>query len=308
MRVLITGGAGYVGTSLIPLLLEQGHTVRVLDNLMFGGDQLLPCFRHATFEFMKGDIRDPEDVRQATHNQDAVIHLAAIVGYPACRKNPDLADDVNVGGARNLAAHLSRGQVVLLGSTGSIYGEVIGICSENTPLRPLSHYGQTKQLAEQHLREHCTTIAYRFATGFGLSPRMRLDLLINDLVHKALTQQYLVVYEQQFMRTFIHVRDMGQAFLFGLEHANQMVGQVYNVGSEQLNYSKRAICELIQQHIKCYVHYANSGEDADKRNYEVSYQKIGAIGYRTSITVEDGIAELVRGIHVLNGRTLYSNA
>jgi nucleoside-diphosphate-sugar epimerase len=307
-RILVTGGAGYVGTSLIPQLLERQYHVRVLDNLMFGGDQLLPFFANKRFEFTKGDVRNAQDVREAVTGCDVVIHLAAIVGYPACRKDPTLAEEVNVRGTKNIASAVSRDQLVLFGSTGSNYGAVEEICTEETPLTPLSLYGQTKTLAEADLLEHCSTIAFRFATAFGLSPRLRLDLLINDFTYRAVTQQYLVVYEKNFMRTFIHVSDMGRAFLFGLDNASKMTGQVFNVGADKMNFSKEQICRLIESQVKCYVHYAEVGEDADKRNYSVSYDRVGKLGFDTTISVEDGIAELIRGFQVLRFHNPYANA
>lgn len=307
MKILVTGGAGYVGTSLIPQLLEKGHQVRVLDCLMFGGDQLLPFFRNNNFEFKKGDVRNSQDVEDAVKGQDVVIHLAAIVGYPACRKDPQLAEEVNVHGTKNVAAAVSRQQLVLFGSTGSNYGAVEDICTEESPLNPLSLYGQTKTMAEAHLLEHCSTVAFRFATAFGLSPRLRLDLLVNDFTYKAVTQQYLVVYEKHFMRTFIHVHDMGRAFCFAIENANKMRGQVYNVGADAMNFSKEQICKLIEARVKCYVHYADVGEDADKRNYVVSYKKLNSLGYKTSIAVEQGIDELVHGFQVISVKSPYAN-
>lgn len=307
MKILVTGGAGYVGTSLIPQLLSRGHQVRVLDNLMFGGDQLLPFFRSDNFEFQKGDVRNPHDVRNAVRGCDAVVHLAALVGYPICRKEPKMAEEVNVQGTHNVAAAVSKKQLVLFGSTGSNYGAVEDICTEDTPLNPLSLYGQTKTLAEKHLLENCSTVAFRFATAFGLSPRLRLDLLINDFTYRAVSQQYLVVYEKHFMRTFIHVHDMGRAFVFAIDNADRMTGQVYNVGSDSMNYSKEQICNLIEAQVKCYVHYAEVGEDADKRNYVVSYKKLSGLGYETTITVEQGIAELAKGFQVLSFKNPYSN-
>lgn len=308
MKILVTGGAGYVGTSLIPQLLDKGHEVRVLDNLMYGGDQLLPFFRNPNFEFQKGDVRNLEDVRAATKGVDTIIHLAAIVGYPGCRKDPILAEEVNVGGTKNVISASSRGQLILYGSTGSNYGSVEEVCTEETPLNPLSLYGQTKTLAERMLLEERPTIAYRFATAFGVSPRLRLDLLINDFTYKAVTEQYLVVYEKHFMRTFIHVYDMGRAFLFGLENSDSMTGQIYNVGSEEMNYSKEDVCNLVKEHTKVYVHYADVGEDVDKRNYLVSYKKIGTLGYGTTLTVDEGIDELIRAFQVVQIKNRYSNA
>jgi len=307
MKIVVTGGAGYVGTSLIPQLLAQGHHVRVLDSLLFGGDQLLPFFRNANFEFQKGDVRSVADVKSAVKGCDVVIHLAAIVGYPACRKEPKVAEEVNVQGTKNVAAAVSKDQLVLFGSTGSNYGAVEDICTEETPLNPLSLYGQTKTIAETHLMANCSTIAFRFATAFGLSPRLRLDLLINDFTHRAVTQQYLVVYEKHFMRTFIHVHDMGRVFVFAIDNAAKMRGQIYNVGSDKLNFSKEEVCKLIESQVKCYVHYAEVGQDADKRNYTVSYKKINSLGYDTTISVERGISELVRGIQVLSFKNPYCN-
>ena len=307
MNILVTGGAGYVGTTLLPLLLEKGHKVRVLDSLLFGGAPLLPFFSNPNFDFVGGDIRNVDDVRHAIENQDIIIHLAAIVGYPACRKEPSIAEAVNIGGTDNLIKEVSKNQVVVFASTGSNYGSVEGICTEETPLNPLSLYGQTKTVAERRLLENCNAIVYRFATGFGVSPRLRLDLLINDFVYKALTEGYLVVYESHFQRTFIHVRDMARAFLFAVDNADKMVGQAYNVGSEEMNLSKQDVCEKIKNTINCHVHYADVGEDLDKRNYVVSYEKINSLGYDTNITVNEGIDELVRALKVIQIKTQYSN-
>ena len=307
MKVLVTGGAGYVGTSLLPQLLAAGHHVRILDNLSYGGDQILPFFRNPNFEFQKGDIRNIDDLKTAISGRDVVVHLAAIVGYPACRKNPELATSVNVTGTKNIASLVSKDQLVLYGSTGSNYGAVEEICTEETPLNPLSLYGQTKTMAEAYLLENASTIAFRFATAFGVSPRLRLDLLINDFVYRGLTQQYLVVYEKHFMRTFIHVHDMGRSFLFAIENAGKMRGQVYNIGSENMNYSKEDICKLIQKQVNCYVHYADVGEDVDKRNYVVSYEKVRSLGYTTTITVEQGIGELVSALGAISSSTPYTN-
>lgn len=307
MNVLVTGGAGYVGTTLIPQLLEKNYNVTVFDNLMFGGDYILPFFRNQNFSFIKGDIRDLSELKKATKGADVIIHLAAIVGYPACRKDPELAKSVNVEGTKNVIRATSKEQLILFGSTGSNYGAVEEICTEETPLNPLSLYGQTKTLAESMLLNERTTIAWRFATAFGVSPRMRLDLLINDFTYKALTQGYLVVYEKHFMRTFIHVHDMGRVFLFGIENNEKMKGNVYNVGDEKMNYSKEDICKMIEKKTGAYIHYADIGEDADKRNYVVSYKKINELGYRTTITVEEGIDELIKALKAVEFRTPYTN-
>lgn len=306
-KILITGGAGYVGTSLIPQLLEKKHKVICFDNLLFGGDSILPFFRNENFSFIKGDIRDKSALAAAVKDADIIIHLAAIVGFPACRKEPELAKSVNVDGTRNLIDVSSPDQLIMYGSTGSNYGSVEEECTEETPLNPLSMYAQTKALAEKMLIDRGNTIAWRFATAFGVSARLRLDLLINDFTYKALTQGYLVVYEKHFMRTFIHVHDMGRVFLFGIENSNVMKNNVYNVGNEAMNYSKEDICEIIKKKTNAYVHFADIGEDADKRNYIVSYEKIKKLGYHTTITVEEGIDELVRALKAVQFRTPYTN-
>jgi nucleoside-diphosphate-sugar epimerase len=308
MKILITGGAGYVGTSLIPQLLKNKYKVHVYDNLLFGGDAILPFFRDPNFEFTRGDIRNLEHLKKIVKDKDVIIHLAAIVGFPACRKDPDLAKSVNVDGTQNLINATTKDQLIIYGSTGSNYGDVENICTENTPLNPLSIYGQTKTLAEKMIMDNRKAIAWRFATAFGVSPRLRLDLLVNDFTYKAVKEGYLVVYEKHFMRTFIHVYDMGRAFIFGIENIRRMINNVYNVGSENMNYSKEQICELIKKQTKAYVHYADVGEDADKRNYVVSYKKINDLGFDTTITVEEGIEELTKVCNAIEFRNPYSNA
>ena len=308
MKILVTGGAGYIGSVLVPLLLENRFRVRVLDNLMYGGASLLPVVRNPHFEFIRGDVRDARVVDEAIAGCDGVIHLAAIVGFPACRRHPELAQSVNVEGTKTVSDATGRERLVLFGSTGSNYGALIDdVCTEETPLNPLSHYGKTKTSAERYLMEHCDAIAYRFATAFGVSPRMRLDLLVNEFVYTAIKMRYLVVYEAQFMRTFIHVHDIARAFLFALENADRMHGQIFNVGSEGMNYSKAELCEMIRSRVDFYLHYADFEQDADKRNYVVSYKKIDDLGFGTTITLQDGIDELVRGVDVLEFKTPYTN-
>jgi len=308
MRILVTGGAGYIGSVLVPQLLAKSHRVRVIDSLMYGGEGLLPVVRDPGFEFVRGDIREPDAMKSALQGIEAVIHLAAIVGFPACRKDPDQASEVNLGGSKLLADILGRGRLVLYGSTGSNYGAIPdGVCTEETPLNPVSLYAQTKAAAEQYLLEKCDAVAYRFATAFGISPRLRLDLLVNDFVFRAMRQRHLVVYEREFMRSFIHVSDMARAFLFALDNTDQMTGQIYNVGSDGMNYSKQQICELLQGKLDFYLHYAEMGKDLDERNYVVSYRKISALGYKTLVTVPNGIDELIRGLELVKVKEPYSN-
>lgn len=308
MKILVTGGAGYVGSELIPHLLREGHTVRVLDSLMFGGRSILPCFGFPNFQFVKGDIRDAAAIRECVKDVDTIIHLAAIVGYPACKKDTRLAKEINVDGARLVNEARSKSQRLIFASTGSNYGALVGdLCREDTPLNPLTDYGKTKTEAEKLFLDRGNVVIYRFATAFGISPRLRLDLLINDFVYRAVKERNLIIYEKHFKRTFIHVRDMGRSFQFALRNFEKMKDQAYNVGSESQNFSKEEIARLIQKHVRYYLHFAEVGKDEDQRNYEVSYQKINALGFQTTVSVEQGIEELIAAMQVIEIHSEYSN-
>jgi len=308
VKILVTGGAGYVGSVLIPYLLANNYEVTIYDNLMFGGDQLIPYFRNPNFHFVLGDVRDKAFLAEQMRGKDVIIHLAAIVGYPACRKDPALAEAVNVTGTQNVIAGLAGHQQIIYASTGSNYGSVDTICTEDTPLNPLSLYGTTKTLAEQMTLQCANSVVFRFATAFGVSPRLRLDLLINDFTYKCVSQGYLVVYEKEFKRTFIHVTDMANAIVMAIQKPDQMAGQAYNVGGDNMNKTKKEICDAIAARTGAYIHYADVGEDADKRNYEVSYAKINALGFQTQVSIEEGIDELARVAKVVNLNSNYFNA
>jgi nucleoside-diphosphate-sugar epimerase len=282
-KILVTGGAGYVGTALIPKLLDKGYEVTVFDNLMVGGNQLLPFFNKRNFRFVKGDIRDYNALKAVVEANDIIIHLAAIVGFPACRLNPELAKEVNIDGTVNLIKACGPNKPILYGSTGSNYGSVTNICTEETPLNPLSLYGETKTQAEKLLVDRGNTIAYRFATAFGVSPRLRLDLLINDFTNKCLRDGYLVVYEKNFMRTFIHVSDIAESFLFGIDN---WIGNKTNA----------------------FIHFEDIGSDADKRNYIVSYDKINQLGFDVKVSLEEGIDEIYKALKVIDFNDVYTNA
>jgi nucleoside-diphosphate-sugar epimerase len=308
MRILVTGGAGYVGSTLVPMLLEQGHRVRVLDTLKFGGLGLLPCCSNRFFELQKGDVCDPAAVRTALDGVDAAIHLAAIVGYPACKKEPQLAQTINVQGTANLLRHRKPDQRVLFASTGSIYGSIPDyVCNEDTPRAPITLYGETKATAEQMVLDAGNSLAYRFATAFGVSNRMRLDLMPNDFTYQAVHNRNLIVYEGGFKRTFVHVRDMARSFIFALERWNEVKDDVYNVGHETMNFTKEDVAKKILEHVDYYLHFAEVGSDADQRNYEVSYEKIRSKGFETTIDLDRGISELVRAARLIEFQSPFAN-
>ena len=306
-KVFITGGAGYIGCVLTPMLLKQGYKVTVYDNLIYGGDGLMVNFSDPNFKFVKGDIRNKELLQREVEGHDVVIHLAAIVGYTACRKDEKQAHQINHEGTKNVVDCLDGKQLLLYGSTGSNYGAIDGVCTEDSPLNPLSVYGVTKTRGEEEVMKYDNSVAFRFATAFGASPRLRLDLLVNDLSYSAYVQKYIAVYESHFMRTFIHVKDIASVFLFTIENENLMSGEVYNVGSNSMNHSKGDVCKLIQSKFDCYVHYADFDNDADKRDYVVSYDKIRSLGYDTTITVQEGIDELFDIFPVVSIQNKYRN-
>lgn len=308
MRILVTGGAGYVGSTLVPMLLEQGHKVRVYDMLKFGGHGLLPCCQNRYFELMRGDVCDRDGLKKALDGVDAVVHLAAIVGYPACKKEPQLAQATNVDGTRNLLDLRRPDQKVIYASTGSVYGSIPDyVCNENTPTGPITLYGETKAAAETMVLEAGNSVAYRYATAFGVSNRMRLDLMPNDFTYQAVKNRNLIVYEGGFKRTFVHVRDMARSIMFALDKWDSMKDDVYNVGHESMNFTKEEIARQVLKHVNYYLHFAEVGTDADKRNYEVSYEKIRAKGFETTIDLDRGIAELARACNLIEFQNPFAN-
>ena len=309
MKVLVTGGAGYVGSVLVGKLLEKGIKVCVVDNLMYdNGFTLIPYFNTPKFQFIKGDVRDKKLMKSLVHNFEHVVHLAAIVGFPACRKNPQLTREVNVHSTKYISSLLSNDQGVVYASTGSNYGIIENeICTEETPLNPISLYGKTKTKAEEIFLNENGAVAYRFATAFGLSPRMRLDLLINDFVYQAINNKTLVMFEKSFKRTFIHVNDMADSIIYAIENYDKMKNNTYNVGGDFNNYNKEEIALMIKERVDYYLHFAEFGEDEDKRNYEVSYKKINDKGFHIKTTVQDGINELIKACPALDVRSKYKN-
>ena len=306
-RVVVTGGAGFVGSVLVRWLLATGYRVHVVDNLMYGGHSLLPVFIHPHFTFEELDILDRDSLAHSLGDADAVIHLAAYVGYPLCKKEPERATAVNVQGTRNVLDLTPPDVPLMYASTGSNYGEVDGICTEDTPLNPLSLYGENKTLAERMCMERPNSVSFRFATAFGLAPRLRLDLMINDFTHQALIKRYLLVYERHFRRTFIHVQDMARAFVHTLGQFEAMKDKVYNVGDDSMNFTKEDITTMLSERTDYLLYFADIGSDDDKRDYAVSYERIRATGYRTAVSMEHGLDELIAGLRLVRIRNPHSN-
>jgi nucleoside-diphosphate-sugar epimerase len=302
LRVLVTGGAGYIGTTLVPGLLQAGFHVTVLDNLMYGQATLLDCCSNARFDFIRGDIRDFELTKRLLSRFDVVIPLASIVGAPACKRDPVSARDVNLDAHLNLVKNSSNDQWLLFPTTNSGYGigEADELCTEESPLRPISAYARTKVEVEEAFLEKGNAITYRLATVFGMSPRMRMDLLVNDFVYRALKDRVLVLFEEHFRRNYIHVKDVANAFMFGLQSFDNMKGEPYNVGLSSANLTKRELAEKIKSHVpELYIHSASIGEDPDKRDYLVSNDKLESLGWRSEHTLDDGIRELVIGYGII---------
>jgi nucleoside-diphosphate-sugar epimerase len=306
-KVVITGGAGYIGSTLVPILLAKGYRVHVIDNLTFGGQALVPHFIHPNFTFTEADVRDRSTLKKELSGCQVVIHLAALVGYPLCKKLPREAVDVNVQGARNVLELAPSDCRFIYASTGSNYGEVEGVCTEQTPLNPLSLYGRTKTEAEAMFLDAENSVSLRFATAFGLSPRLRLDLLINDFTWQAIHQRYLVVYEKHFRRTFIHVKDIANGIAFVIEAGRCDGHKVFNVGHESLNYTKEDIVNLLKQRLDFLVHFAEIGTDADKRDYEVDYSRIRSVGFSTEVDIALGLKELIGGLRLIHPKNPFSN-
>jgi nucleoside-diphosphate-sugar epimerase len=309
MRILVTGGAGYIGSVLVPALLEDGHEVTVVDSFMYGQTSLLDCCVHASLRVIRGDVRDVRLMPKLVAKNDAVLPLACLTGAPLCDKDPWTAQAVNHDAVRDIAERLSREQILIFPSTNSGYGlgEESIECTEETPLRPISHYGRLKVELEKFLLDRGNCVTFRFATLFGTSPRMRLDLLVNDFTYRAAVDRFVVLFEPHFKRNYLHVRDGARAFRHALANYASMKGRPYNVGLSDANISKWELCHAIQKHFPGFTYtVAEIGKDPDQRNYVVSNARIEATGYRTTIGLDAGIQELARAYQILR-RSEFAN-
>lgn len=301
MKILITGGAGYLGSVIVERLLNVGYEVTVLDKLLFNQTSLLQYTSYPKFKFIYGDVRNESLLEELCKEADAIIPLAAIVGFPACAADPKLAKEINFDQIFNIV-RFAKNKKILYPNTNSGYGIGVGQteCTEESPLTPISVYGQTKCDAENFLRANTSAITFRLATVFGVSPRMRTDLLVNDFVYKAITDKYIIVFEKTFKRNFIHIEDVASAFLFMLNHYDKYKGEVFNVGLSSANLSKQELLEKIQSHVKDFaVSYNDFYEDPDKRDYIVSNAKIEATGWLPQWDLDRGIKQLIQGYQMI---------
>lgn len=308
-RILVTGGAGYLGSTLVPELLKDGHHVTVLDSFLFRQNSLAHCCHYDSFDVVNGDIRNREIIKPLLAKADIVIPLAALVGAPMCAKDPVAATTVNHDAILMMLKELSQDQWILMPTTNSAYGsgDKDNFCTEESPLRPISRYAIDKVAIEKELMQHPNAISFRLATVFGMSPRMRLDLLVNDFAYRAVYDRFVVLFESHFKRNYIHVRDVMRVFRHGIANHTSMRGNIFNVGLSEANVSKWELCEHIKKQVPDFVFQeAEVGKDPDQRNYIVSNAKLEATGFRPEVSLDAGIAELVKGYRMIKN-TVYGN-
>ncbi len=308
-NILVTGGAGYLGSTLVPELIAAGHKVTVLDNFMYGQNSLAHVCHDPRFEVVRGDVRIESVVLPLLKKADIIIPLAAYVGAPLCARDPVGATTTNHDAILMMLKHASKHQRVLMPTTNSAYGtgDEKNFCTEDSPLRPISLYAIEKVKVEKELMQHPNATSFRLATVFGMSPRMRIDLLVNDFTYRAVHDRFVVLFEASFKRNYVHVRDVARAFLHGIDHYEKTNGQIFNVGLSDANVSKRDLCEVIQKQVADFTFIeAPIGKDPDQRNYIVSNAKIKATGYHPGVSLDAGIRELIKGFTMIRN-TRYGN-
>jgi len=307
--ILVTGGAGYLGSILVPELLAAGHRVTVLDNFMYLQNSLAAVCANPKFDVVNGDARSADTIRPLLKSADVIIPLAAIVGAPLCKKDPIAATTTNRDAIEMLCGMLSVEQRVIVPITNSGYGvgEKGKFCTEDSPLRPISLYGRDKVEAEKIVLARGNAISLRLATVFGMAPRMRIDLLVNDFVYRAINDRFVVLFEAHFKRNYIHIRDVARAFIHAMDKFEEMKGRPYNVGLSNANLSKAELCARIKLQVPGFQYIeAPIGEDPDKRDYIVSNARIEATGYGPAYLLDDGIGELIKGFRMIRN-TVYGN-
>ena len=303
MNILVTGGAGYIGSVLVPNLLSQGHAVTVIDNFMYKQTSLASSIRDVKLSLVFGDVRDESLMKEHLSKADVIIPLAAVVGAPACDNDPIAAQSINKNSILWLLKHLNSQQRILMPTTNSAYGsgDKNNYCDENSPLNPLSLYARDKVIVENALLEFPNATSFRLATVFGISPRMRLDLLVNNFVYRAVSDGFVILFEGHFKRNYIHVQDVIQAFSLALNDEKNFKGEIFNVGLSEANISKVDLCREIQSIIPSFTYLeAALGKDPDQRNYVVSNQKIENLGFKPTVSLRSGLEELVKGLKMFN--------
>ncbi len=310
LHILVTGGAGYLGSIMVPELLALGHKVTVVDNFMYAQTSLNQLCSNPNFKVINGDVRSTSVITPLLKEADVVIPLAALVGAPLCNQDPIGAQTINHDAVILMLKNLSKSQLILMPTTNSAYGsgDKNNFCSEESPLFPISKYAIDKVEVEKKLMEHPNAISFRLATVFGMSPRMRLDLLVNDFTYRAVKDKFVILFEGHFKRNYIHVRDVSRAFQHGILNFEKMKGQIYNVGLSSGNVSKYELCQLIKEFVPDFTFLeAPVGKDPDQRNYIVSNEKIESTGFKPIVDLRIGIQELIKGYVMLNNKK-YGNA
>ena len=302
MKILITGGAGYIGSVLTPKLLEGGHEVTILDNFIFNQLTLTESCKFDGFDVVRGDTRDETILKTLVPKHDVIIPLAALVGAPMCKLDPIGAKTINQDSVEKIVELSSNEQIILMPVSNSGYGigEKDKFCDETSPLNPISLYGITKVKAEEMVLKRRNSVTFRLATVFGMSSRMRLDLLVNDFVYRAVNDRTLVIFEGHFKRNYIHIQDVANVFMFALNNLSKMRGRAYNVGLDDANLSKIELANKIKEHVPNFVFLeAPIGEDPDKRDYIVSNKRLGETGFTTEWSLDRGILELIKGYRMI---------
>lgn len=309
-NILVTGGAGYIGSILVPFLLNAGHKVTVIDNFMYQQSSLNHLCHEQNFTVKNGDVRLKSDLIPSLKHADIIIPLAAYVGAPLCDRDPIGATTINHDAIIMMLDHISHSQAILMPTTNSAYGSgnEESFCDENSPLNPISHYALEKVKVENILMQHPNAISYRLATVFGMSPRMRIDLLVNDFTYRACYDRFLVLFESHFKRNYIHVRDVSRAFIHAIKNFENMKGQIYNIGLSDANLSKKELCYKIKEFLPNFVFFESEfNKDNDQRNYIVSNKKIESTGFSPIHSLEFGIQELIKGYKMIKN-SKYGNS